>query len=308
MPSIATASCGHSLVLQTRRGNRNAPTLTTGISSLSLGTAIAISGGAASPNMGYHSSPIVTFLMTIFNVRLGWWLGNPRFQKWRKENPKSSVPLLWKELMGQTADDQPWIYLSDGGHFDNLGLYEIIRRGCRTVVVVDTTADPKFSFSDLGRTLRQIQIDFGLRIDMGSLHMLARSTPATPGLYCAVGTIKYSELSLGQSGADGQLLYPKPGIYGAEPADVRAYAAANPVFPHDPTATQFFGEAQLESYRSLGWHCIEDICRTPTSERKPSSLAALIQFAKDKIKQHAAPPPRPILVRLNLPPIKINSK
>ena len=51
-----------------------------------LGTAFAISGAAASPNMGYHSSPGLAFLMTVFNVRLGRWSGNPRRKKcWKKK-------------------------------------------------------------------------------------------------------------------------------------------------------------------------------------------------------------------------------
>src|SRR4029077_13112661 len=44
---------------------------------LPLGTAITISGAAARPNQGYHSSPTIAVLMTLYNVRLGAWLGNP---------------------------------------------------------------------------------------------------------------------------------------------------------------------------------------------------------------------------------------
>ena len=91
---------------------------------LRLGTALSISGAAASPNMGYHSSPAVTFLMTVFNARLGWWLGNPAREKWCEPGPRSGF-YLFKELFGRTNANSKYIYLSDGGHFENLGVYEL---------------------------------------------------------------------------------------------------------------------------------------------------------------------------------------
>ena len=82
---------------------------------------MAISGAAASPNMGYHSSPAITFLMTIFNVRLGWWLGNPGpcgEISYRKEGPSFAIKPLVQEAVGLTTDDKEYVYLSDGGHFE----------------------------------------------------------------------------------------------------------------------------------------------------------------------------------------------
>jgi hypothetical protein len=73
----------------------------------------------------------------------------------------SIAPAL-KELAGATTDDGPWIYLSDGGHFENLGLYEMVRRRCRFIVVSDAGCDPQCSFEDLGNAVRKIYIDFGV--------------------------------------------------------------------------------------------------------------------------------------------------
>ena len=87
---------------------------------ISLGTAMAISGAAVSPNMGYHSSPSVTFLMSMLNVRLGWWLGNPTFERGRpyeNDGPTWSLVPLLQEALGLTTDERKYIYLSDGGHF-----------------------------------------------------------------------------------------------------------------------------------------------------------------------------------------------
>jgi hypothetical protein len=134
---------------------------------LSLGTAMAISGAAASPNMGYNSSPSLALLLTLFNVRLGWWLGNPGEKgnkTYRKEGPRFAARPLFDEAFGQTTDVSPYVYLSDGGHFDNLGLYEMVRRRCRFIVVIDSGCDPDFAFEDLGNAVRKIYIDLGIQI------------------------------------------------------------------------------------------------------------------------------------------------
>ncbi len=91
---------------------------------LSLGTAMAISGAAASPNWGYHSSPLMGFVLMLFNLRLGWWLENPRYRRGRRAaTGEPSGRLFAQEALGRTSDTDPYIYLSDGGHFDNLGVY-----------------------------------------------------------------------------------------------------------------------------------------------------------------------------------------
>ena len=106
--------------------------------SLGLGTAFAVSGAAASPNQGYHSSPPVAFLLTVFNVRLGWWLQNPaRPEVWRKEGPRWGIRYLLSELAGMANDRSKYVYVSDGGHFENLGIYELVRRRCRFIVACD---------------------------------------------------------------------------------------------------------------------------------------------------------------------------
>ena len=117
-----------------------------------MGLAIATSGAAASPNMGYHTSPTLGFLMTVFNVRLGWWLRNPRFREvWADQKTGVSLRGLLYELLGMTTDDKKWVYLSDGGHFENLGVYEAVRCGCRDIVVVDASCDPDRNYEEIGR-------------------------------------------------------------------------------------------------------------------------------------------------------------
>jgi hypothetical protein len=136
---------------------------------------MAISGAAVSPNMGYHSSPSIALLLTLFNVRLGWWLGNPgkagnETYKW--DGPKRATRLLFDEALGRTTDQSPYVYLSDGGHFENLGLYEMVRRRCRLIVLVDAGCDGDFTFEDLGNAVRKIYIDLGIRIVFRDLDRL----------------------------------------------------------------------------------------------------------------------------------------
>ena len=128
---------------------------------------MAISGAAASPNMGYHSSPSITLLLALFNVRLGWWLGNPGKEgdkTYTQEGPDRAIVPLVEETFGLTTDTRPWVYLSDGGHFENLGLYEMVRRRCRLILAIDAGCDPDFAFEDLGNAVRKIYIDLGIRI------------------------------------------------------------------------------------------------------------------------------------------------
>jgi hypothetical protein len=249
---------------------------------ISLGTAMAVSGAAVSPNWGYHSSPITSFLMMLANVRLGWWLGNPRHgSAWRYRGPRFSWRLFLQEALGWTDDNEPWIYLSDGGHFENLGIYEMVRRRCRLIVVSDAGADPKCTLQDLGNAVRKISIDFGVKIEFQRIHMRKRSDIAVAGVYCATGQICYPE------GVKGQIIYFKPGFYGAaEPADVRAYAAANAKFPHESTLNQWFGESQFESYRSLGAYVIEEICKITPGDLQLTQFAERINAHLEEFEQN----------------------
>lgn len=248
-----------------------------GRGALSLGTAMAISGAAASPNMGYHSSPVVTFLLALFNVRLGWWLGNPGRagdKTWNTPGPRFAPSPLFAEAFGLTDDQHPYVYLSDGGHFENLGLYEMVLRRCHFIVVSDGAEDSSFTFEDLGNAVSKIRIDLGVPIRFDRI--LIRPRPKDLEVYdvrseeakgkeitqpyCALARICYSCVDGIPAGeergkdVDGWLLYIKPSLNGTEPADVFHYARLHPDFPHESTAEQLYTENQFESYRELGSH------------------------------------------------------
>ena len=241
---------------------------------------MAISGAAASPNMGYHSSPSITLLLALFNVRLGWWLGNPGQhgdESYQSDGPKWSAKPLFYEAFGQTTDGSRYVYLSDGGHFENLGLYEMVRRRCRFIVVVDAGCDPSFAFEDLGNAVRKIYIDLGIRIQFEGLQALRNHPSAADGdaekiPYFAIGTIDYKDADGGAPDDNGRILYIKPASHGTEGVGIRSYATANKDFPHESTADQWFTESQFESYRSLGLEIGNGILGDPAVKEKLESF------------------------------------
>lgn len=263
---------------------------------ISLGTAVAISGAAASPNMGYYSSTFVTFLLTLFNVRLGWWLGNPgRAGEWeghssapyRSAGPNFAARPIIDEALGMTDDQHPYVYLSDGGHFENFGLYEMVLRRCKFIVVSDGSADPEYTYEGLGNAISKIRVDLGVPIDFVEQILLpkdtsGRSKDGAAGqngekksgpkqYYCAIGRIGYSQVDKWkkhpedakkpevEEAEDGLLLYIKASLGTTEPIDVYNYAWAHKDFPHQSTADQMYSESQFESYRMLGRHVLDQM-------------------------------------------------
>jgi hypothetical protein len=233
-----------------------------GTDGVSLGTAVTISGAAASPNMGYHSSPAMAFILTMFNVRLGWWLGNPGpagQKSYKDPSPRHSLWPMFAEAAGATNDRADYVYLSDGGHFENLGLYEMVLRRCHWIVLSDAGCDPNYAFDDLGNAIRKIRTDLGIEIEIRRMFIYPRAEEKM-GKYCAVGRIRYDTVDPGKP--DGVLIYLKPAVYGGEPKDVFNYSKQSATFPHETTADQFFSESQFESYRMLGSHAIDQILGT----------------------------------------------
>jgi hypothetical protein len=269
---------------------------------ISLGTAVAISGAAASPNMGYHSSA-VTFLLALFNVRLGWWLGNPGEAgnaTYRKDGPTVAVLPLLDEFFGLSRDDKPWVYLTDGGHFENLGLYEMVRRRCRFIVLSDAGCDPDFAFEDLGNAVRKIKLDLGIVIRFHGLQALRKRSSGSgmPRRYHAIGEIDYRTADSDDTDRNvqnGLILYVKPGYHGCESIDIRSYATANDEFPHESTADQWFSESRFESYRALGFEIMDGVLTEALARLGPSTkptLEAILTGIFDVITRDVQPEQR----------------
>ena len=222
---------------------------------LGIGSAIAISGAAANPNAGYHTSPGVAFLLTIFNARLGWWIGNTRLAKWQSSSPPIGLFYLLSELFGFSGVDRNFVQLSDGGHFDNMGLYELVRRRCRFIIVCDAEQDDRYSLNGLAGAIRKCRVDFGVIIDLDT-EKIRTQKKRNSEAHTTVGTIQYPEQT-----TPGRILYIKASVTGDEPVDVMEYRSRNTEFPHQPTGDQCFDESQFESYRALGQHIVA--CELP---------------------------------------------
>jgi hypothetical protein len=227
---------------------------------ISIGTAIATSGAAANPSMGHATSPILELVMGLFNARLGWWVGNPasKSKRWKEIGPRFALQPLLSEMFGQTSEGQDYVLLSDGGHFEDLAIYEMIQRRCRFLLVVDGGADPTGNFEDLGNAVRKVRIDLGVEIDF----IFNRTTPALADTmdkrqHFAVAKIVYSDTDGTKAEEDGWLLYIKCNLNGDESQDIYQYKQFYSDFPHQTTLDQWFDESQFESYRALGKHSME---------------------------------------------------
>ncbi len=219
-----------------------------GAALLSLGTAVAVSGAAASPNMGFSSSPALAFLMTLFDVRLGWWLGNPRRTEWTSGGPRVGALWLLMELFGAASDQSGYVYLSDGGHFENLAVYELVRRRCKLIVACDASCDSAYAFGDLHNAMERCRSDFGVEIRRETRQLVPNDGRVAE--HFDLCRIRYTP---GDDGDDGVLIYLKPALKKDDPEDLLGYAKRNATFPHDTTANQWFDENHFENYRNLGY-------------------------------------------------------
>lgn len=243
---------------------------------VSLGAAVTASAAAFNSNMGDVSSklgPAVSFVMTALNLRLGLWLRHPLAHA--ATTRRWPGLLLYREYFGMTSasgqiasssvagapggattETAPRhmrdVHLSDGGHFENLAVYELVRRHCRYILVSDCGADPTIAFDDLGRALRRIRQDFGVDITI-DVEPLRPDANGHSRQHVAVGRIHYTPTDI------GILLYVKPTLTGDELADVLQYKTRNGAFPHEGTGDQFYDEAQWESYRRLGRHVADTV-------------------------------------------------
>lgn len=235
--------------------------------SLSLGMAVATSGAAVSPGMGAgKTTSSQAMLMTLLNIRLGFWAPSPGGEHWESRQTRLWPLHTLREFLSQTNDLSSYCYLTDGGHFDNLGIYSLVERGCRYIVVVDAVADPEPCFSDLGNSIRRCRIDFNADIDLNITPFLKSKNDPVVNQHCSVGQITYSKEHVEKLGwkdvslaaRTGVIVYIKSSLLRNEKelrADVRQYGIENSDFPQQSTVNQWFGEAQFESYRQLGKHC-----------------------------------------------------
>lgn len=267
-----------------------------------LGQALSVSGAAASPNSGYHTSPLVAFMLTLFNARLGWWAPHPGKEKAGNDRPHGIFGFLGcliNELTGSANLDKDFIYLSDGGHFENLGLYELVRRRCRVIIVGDGECDAIYNFQALGTAIRRCKVDFGVHISIETRDIRPDPVTGVSRSHVAFGTIKYPKdhAPYMPDCGDGLLIYIKSSMTGDENLAIQQFRGENPLFPHESTGDQFFSESQFESYRELGQHIALQVFRPVSTLAKTDDIMKNESFAGwikwlNRVADFWRPPPR----------------
>jgi hypothetical protein len=280
------------------------------VDGLNIGTAMAISGAAAAPNMGMASIRPLSPTIALLNVRLGRWIRHPMDIAIRASKLEDRVDAYWEkaekdkaagrvviakppeepqlrriprpihllyEAFSKTGvsvgrlDSQAikqkhgFVFLTDGGHIDNLGVYELLRRRCKLIIAIDGEADPDFDSGSLVQVERFARIDMnvtirlnwepiGIRTQAVTDELKKGQLKAQPGPHVALGSISYPPLTADGEREKGVLIYIKASLSGDENDYVIAYKKANPQFPHETTLDQLFSEEQFEAYRALGQH------------------------------------------------------
>jgi len=235
---------------------------------ITLATAMSVSAAALNPNAGVSGAGVsrnnaVSFLLSLLNLRLGYWTSNPNWPNPLGFNANLISPGLTSEILKSgLTEANKYVQLSDGGHFENLGLYELIRRKLDLIIVSDGGADGEFNFDDLANAIEKVRVDFDTVIRFRDGYQPGDILPGTSGK--SFFQKKYNISKRGFAVADiiyndgitanGTLVYLKLAMISNLPTDVYSYKGVNPTFPHESTADQFFNEKQFEAYRELGYH------------------------------------------------------
>jgi hypothetical protein len=240
---------------------------------------MAVSGAAAAPNMGFHTLPHFRFLMALLNVRLGYWIPN-------LANPRRCLrgvgfPYLLREMVGQMNENLPFYNLSDGGHIENLGVYELLRRKCKFIICVDGGASLRTERGELQRLQRYAKIDLGidLKYDLSDLQPDAAKQVRASAILVK---IIYGQNQDGQKEI-GWMIYLKPALTGGEPPYVLDFRCAVPEFPSEGLLDQTYREEKFEAYRALGECVAENLFREEIIQTKnnPRSMQEWFQRLAD---------------------------
>jgi hypothetical protein len=303
--------------------------------SLSLGEWVGVSGAAFSTGLGARTSLGLSLLTGFGNVRLGRWWDSGAVVEARRGAVRSTGLIRLEHAAARVFPVQVFLldeflarfhgparqhwYLSDGGHFENMAGYELIRRRLPMIVVIDAEEDGDFTFGGLSNLVRKARIDFGSEIRFLDAADLGREMD--PSLRGVIGPLE--ELRRGvwerareatdddpaerwrlvradpgglsrvhaavarithENGSRSRLLYVKATLTGDESMDLLEYHRAHPAFPHEPTTDQFFDEAQWESYRKLGEHIALELFRRPAGA---SALPPDLRWWPDELGDQA---------------------
>lgn len=279
---------------------------------MTLPAAVTISAAAVNPGLGMYSSKMLSVLMTLFNFRLGFWTSNPL-------QLKKSYAIVWwpiyffKELLGLIGLNNRMLNISDGGHIENLGVYELLRRGCRLIVAVDAGEDKAYTFADLNNLIIRARNELGFEIrfrDDEQPEDLIRPRPSqvySKKRYAVADIYQWWEdrkvinpntneeetqiINFETPLKVGTFIYVKSSVLAPAGKPVLSdkgtdeerlkygtykYKIYHPDFPHESTSDQFFDEVQWEAYFQLGRYIGADVLGVKDLEQYETNPAPQI--------------------------------
>ena len=270
-----------------------------------LPAAVAMSGAALSPSMGKQTRGPLRFLLALANVRLGVWVPNPRrlesfapsaleeqpdeaklrlrvrrawHRRRAKHYPSPRPSYLLRELLGMNPLNANYLYVTDGGHYENLGLVELLRRGCTEIYCFDASND---DFDAIGDAIALARSELEVQIDIDCTPLQADPTTTRAAKDSVAATITYP----GEDAPRARLFYSRLVLTAGVPADVLAYHGKDPRFPHDPTTDQLYTDQRFEAYRALGAKAAKSALALPRG-----GLGASANGARPSAPAAPAPP------------------
>jgi hypothetical protein len=287
----------------------------TSADALTLGRWLAVSGAAFTTGLGSRTSLGMSLVLGLSNIRLGyWWASGCDPDQRTNVTHVTSLESFWRgfswlmPVQAHLVDEflarfygparRLW-YLSDGGHFENTAVYELIRRRVSFIIACDNGADPDYSCQDVGDLVRKARTDFnaeirfleseelderiagelkGLIAPWQAFRRFERPDPARPDTarsetrpYACLAEVSYLDTP-----EKTTILFIKPSLRGEESADLLTYWSKHRDFPQETTLDQYFDEAQWESYRRLGEQVGGRLLKRHPGERwTPGSLSPL---------------------------------
>lgn len=239
---------------------------------LTLASAVAASGAAqnaraAYVGKGFTRDYLVSIVMTLLNMRLGMWVANPKRKN--KKIPRYYHPVVSYGLFGGVigsgySANSDFLELSDGGHFENLGLYELVRRKTEIILLIDAEEDEKLSFpgfvSAIARIRSDFQVTFKFAADKGPEYLAPDQDLKFP--YGAPSASQpYFVCLIDYGTSKGVLIYIKSALIKDLSVTALGYKAENDTFPSQNTLNQFFEPPQFEAYRELGFQSATIVAR-----------------------------------------------
>jgi len=224
------------------------------VNDFSLPAAVAMSGAAISPSMGKITQRSFTFLLALANIRLGVWVPNPRFVMGKDDlrglgRPRPSY--LVNELLGLNRVGGKYLYVTDGGHYENLGLVELLRRGCTKIYCLDASGGE--GFENLGDAVALARSELGVHIPIDPAGLFPDKETDLAQTNAVRVHFHYPPEPGGKpEGEPATLVYGRNVLTALAPWDAQAYHRVDPNFPHNSTSDQLYTDQKFEAYRILG--------------------------------------------------------